>query len=102
MLEHRSENLEVRSPIDGIVIGGDLKRAEGVPVQVGQTLFEVAPLASMDVEIEIPGGEIALLKGGLPVQVVLDAFPGKSGPAGWNVFIRGPSPGARHTCSSGK
>ena len=77
LLEHRSENLEIRSPIDGIVIGGDLKRAEGAPVQVGQTLFEVAPLASMDVEIEIPGGEIAFVERDRSVEVVLDAFPGK-------------------------
>ncbi len=41
LLRHREENLEIRSPIDGIVASGDLERAEGVPLKVGQTLFEV-------------------------------------------------------------
>ena len=44
LLLHRQESLELRSPMDGIVIAGDLQNAEGMPLKVGQTLFEVAPL----------------------------------------------------------
>ncbi len=33
LLKHREENLEIRSPIDGIVASGDLERAEGVPLK---------------------------------------------------------------------
>ncbi|MEM1442210.1 MAG: efflux RND transporter periplasmic adaptor subunit, partial [Verrucomicrobiota bacterium] len=43
-LQFRSDNLSIRSPIDGVVLTGDLERSEGVPVSSGQKLFEVAPL----------------------------------------------------------
>jgi RND family efflux transporter MFP subunit len=77
LLEHRTENLEVRSPIDGIVIGGDLERAEGAPLTIGQTLFEVAPLEEMLVEVAIPEDEISSVAEGLDVSVRLDAYPGR-------------------------
>ena len=46
--------LDVRAPIAGTIIAGDLRRAEGQPVQQGQILFEVAPLDEMLVEIDVP------------------------------------------------
>jgi len=75
LLEHRGDHLELRSPIDGIVITGDLKKAEGVPLTVGQTLFEVAPLDSMIVEIAIPEEDIRHVSTEQLLEVVLDAFP---------------------------
>ena len=48
LLERRLANLEIKSPIDGIVVAGDLQRSEGVPVNVGQVLYEVAPLRPDD------------------------------------------------------
>jgi multidrug efflux pump subunit AcrA (membrane-fusion protein) len=75
LLEHRGNHLEIRSPIDGIVISGDLKKAEGVPLTVGQTLFEIAPLHEMIVEIAVPEDDVRHVEVGHTVQVVLDAFP---------------------------
>jgi hypothetical protein len=77
VLERRGEHLEIRSPIDGIVISGDLKKAEGVPLTVGQTLFEIAPLERMIVEIGIPEEDISYVSTGQPVDITFDAFPGK-------------------------
>lgn len=77
LLEHRSENLDIRSPIDGRVIAGEWQKAEGVPLTVGETLFEIAPLDRMIVEIAIPEEDISYVRTGLPVDVALDAFPGK-------------------------
>jgi RND family efflux transporter MFP subunit len=78
LLEHRAENLEVRSPIDGIVISGDLERAEGAPLTVGQTLFEVAPLDQMVVELAVPEDDISYVREELDVAVRLDAYPGRT------------------------
>ena len=75
LLEHRMENLAIRSPIDGIVVAGDLERAEGAPLTIGQTLFEVAPLEKMNVEVEVPEEDISNVKQGMQVRVSLDAFP---------------------------
>jgi hypothetical protein len=75
LLEHRGENVEIRSPLDGIVISGDLKKAEGVPLTVGQTLFEIAPLDRMIVEIAVPEEDVRHVRTGQTVDIVLDAFP---------------------------
>jgi multidrug resistance efflux pump len=53
-LQFRNDNLLIRSPIDGVVLTGNLERSEGVPVSTGQKLFEVAPLDRMLMEIAIP------------------------------------------------
>ncbi len=75
LLDHRSENLEVRSPIAGIVVSGELKRAEGVRLSMGQTLFEVAPLDRMIVEVEIPESELANVPANTLATIRLEAFP---------------------------
>ena len=68
--------LEVRSPIAGTIIAGDLRRAEGQPVQQGQILFEVAPLDEMLVEIDVPDREISRVRAGQPARLRLEAFGG--------------------------
>jgi hypothetical protein len=75
MLEHRGENLEIRSPIDGIVISGDLEKAEGAPLSVGQTLFEIGPLDEMAVELAVPEDHISFVRPGLRASIRLDAYP---------------------------
>jgi multidrug resistance efflux pump len=75
MLQRRAQNLDIKSPIHGIVVSGDLERAEGAPLSKGQSLFEVAPLDKMIVEIAIPDREIAYIHQGQQVVVRLNAFP---------------------------
>jgi biotin carboxyl carrier protein len=78
LLEHRGETLNVVSPIAGLVINSALDDAEGAPLEVGQMLFEVAPLANMKFEIDIPEKEIMRVETGMPVTVRLEAFPGRT------------------------
>lgn len=78
LLEHRLENLAVRSPIDGIVVAGDLEKAEGAPLTIGQSLFEIAPLDRMVCEVSVPEKEIAHVQAGMPALVHLDACPGQT------------------------
>ena len=75
LLTHRGSRLEITSPIDGLVVSGDLRKTEGAPVTLGQTLFEVAPLNEMLFELWIPEEEIAYVRQGMSVEVTLDAFP---------------------------
>lgn len=75
LLRHRDEHLEIRSPIDGIVVSGDHREAEGVPLQQGQTLFEVAPLERMVVEIGIPEADIRHAAEGQTISLQLEAIP---------------------------
>lgn len=75
LLKARDQDLEIRSPMDGIIVSGDLKEVEGMPLKVGETLFEVAPLNSMIVEVAIPEDDMACVRSGMPVRIILDAFP---------------------------
>jgi multidrug efflux pump subunit AcrA (membrane-fusion protein) len=77
LLQYQSEHLDIRSPIAGLVLVGDLQREEGVSVQRGQKLFEIAPLDNVLVEVAIPADEIRHYQDGMPVAVRLEAFPGK-------------------------
>jgi multidrug efflux pump subunit AcrA (membrane-fusion protein) len=77
-IREKQQHLAITSPIAGIVLSGDLKRAEGSPVNRGQILFEIAPLARMEVEISVPEREIALVTTELPVQIRFTAYPDTS------------------------
>jgi RND family efflux transporter MFP subunit len=71
----RLNDLQVTSPIDGIVIAGDLEKAKGAPLSMGQNLFEISPLEHLLAEIAIPESEIDYVQIGMPVAIKLDAFP---------------------------
>ncbi len=78
LLEHRLANLAVRSPLAGIVVTGDLEKAEGAPLTIGQSLFEIAPLEKMVFEVSIPEKDISYVQPGMPVTVSLDACPAQA------------------------
>ncbi|MGE0757540.1 MAG: efflux RND transporter periplasmic adaptor subunit [Pirellulaceae bacterium] len=69
----RSQELDIRSPIDGILISGDWQRAHGARLTIGQTLFEIGPLDRMIVEIALPDEEVHLASPGSPVHVCMNA-----------------------------
>ncbi|MEZ6057247.1 MAG: efflux RND transporter periplasmic adaptor subunit [Planctomycetaceae bacterium] len=84
LLDHRIEHLEVRSPVHGIVITGDLKKSEGIPVKNGQTLFEIAPLDRVTLDVRIPNDEVAHVAEQMTVEVTLEAYPERT----WSGTIR--------------
>lgn len=73
LVQRKISLLEVKTPLAGIVLSGDLRRDEGRPVQQGQVLFEVAPLEEMIVEVEVPDHEISRVRVGMPVTFRLEA-----------------------------
>jgi len=74
-LKDQLQRLEIRSPYDGIVVSGDLDKAQGATMEIGQTLFEVAPLDDMLAEVAIPESEIRYVKDNNSVAIKLNAFP---------------------------
>ncbi|MCA9113808.1 MAG: efflux RND transporter periplasmic adaptor subunit, partial [Planctomycetaceae bacterium] len=77
LYQHRLSQLDIRSPVDGVVISGDLERAEGVRLSLGQTLFEIAPVDRMIAELEITQPDISNVKQGMPVEIDLEADDGR-------------------------
>jgi len=78
LTQTRMQDLEVRSPINGIIVSGDLEKAQGAPLETGQTLFEVAPLEKMVAEIGVPESEIQYVNNDDTVTLKLNAFPFQS------------------------
>ncbi len=78
LLEYQQSNLEIRSPIRGVVVAGDLKQSEGTPLSRGETLFEIAPLGEMVVEIAIAEDDFPHVRCGMPVDFYLFALPDRS------------------------
>ncbi len=72
VLRYKKDHLQVRSPIDGIVLSGSLERAEAASVETGQTLFEIGPVKPMRIEIEVPAEDVAQTKRGFPVSIWID------------------------------
>jgi multidrug efflux pump subunit AcrA (membrane-fusion protein) len=79
LVERRIEHLDVKSPIDGIVVSGDLQRSQGVPVTIGQVLYEIAPLEKMIAELAVPDEEITHVAIGQKASISLAAHPGDTG-----------------------
>lgn len=75
LLSHRAENLNLKSPIDGMVIEGDHRDNVGMPLQTGQSLFQIAPLAELNVELYVRDGDVRYVKSGMPATIWLEAFP---------------------------
>ncbi|MEM6692641.1 MAG: efflux RND transporter periplasmic adaptor subunit [Planctomycetota bacterium] len=77
LLQYVSSQLTLRSPISGVVIAGDWKSSESVPLSKGETLFEIAPLERMLVEIQVAEDDLIFVSGKLPVEIRLDAKRGE-------------------------
>ncbi|HMO14844.1 MAG TPA: efflux RND transporter periplasmic adaptor subunit [Pirellulaceae bacterium] len=77
-IQYKLANLEVRSPLAGIVVVGDLDKVAGATVEIGQTLFEIGPLDQMLVEIGIPENEIRYVEPGMLATIKFNAFPFES------------------------
>ena len=74
MLRDREKKLEITSPIDGIILGGDSKQMEGARIRVGENLFETGPLERMVAEVYVADEEIARVTPGQSVRVQAGCF----------------------------
>jgi biotin carboxyl carrier protein len=78
LIADRLNRLNVVSPIDGVVVSGELDRFVGAPLQTGQTLVEVAPLGRMAIEVEIPEHEIGYVTPESETKIRITAVGGPS------------------------
>ena len=75
VLQYRKQNLEITADLDGFILKGDLEEAHGAPVTIGESLFEIAPLAPLKLEVAVPEDEIAYVQTGMEVTARLDGYP---------------------------
>lgn len=72
-LNSQLNKLEVRSPIDGIVVQGDWFQNEGAPIDRGETLFEISPLDTMQIETRLTTEDLGSILPGTEVVAHFDA-----------------------------
>ena len=75
LLDDQLAHTKVLAPFDGIVVTGDLSQQLGAPVEKGKVLFEIAPLDSYRLVIEVDERDIADVTVGQPGSLLLSAFP---------------------------
>ena len=78
LLSQRVEQLTLLSPVDGIVIAGDWKNSNGMPLETGQSMFEIAPLEKLSVDVFLPEDDVPYAAVGQDVWLKFDAYPFES------------------------
>lgn len=71
------QRLEIRAPFDGVVVQGDLSQRLGSPVEVGEVLFELAPLEAWRVIVKVDERDIGRVLPGQGGELVLAGLPGQ-------------------------
>lgn len=74
LLNDQLGRTEITAPFDGVIVTGDLSHSLGAPVERGQMLFEIAPLDSYRIILQVDErdiGDIAVSQRG---QLVLSGF----------------------------
>lgn len=66
------------APFDGIVVSGDLSQQIGAPVEAGKKLFEIAPLQSYRVILQVDEREIRHLQMGQVGRLVMTGIAGEA------------------------
>lgn len=63
------------APLAGLVVSGDLSQSLGMPLERGQVLFEIAPLDSYRIMLEVDERDIAHLAAGQRGRLALAGLP---------------------------
>lgn len=77
LVEFHLSQTDVTSPIDGVVVSGDLSQAIGSPIARGDVLFQIAPLDEYRVLLEVDERDIGDIAEKQAGSLVLSAFPGE-------------------------
>jgi len=68
---------ELVAPFDGIIVSGDLSQRLGAPVERGQVLFEVAPLADYRMVLQVDERDISHVAEGQTGELTVTSMPGE-------------------------
>ena len=76
LVEQKLARTKITAPFDGVVVSGDLSQMIGSPVELGKKLFEIAPLNSYRVIIQVDERDIAYVKQGQQGKLMISGLPG--------------------------
>lgn len=75
LVDSKLSRLELRSPMAGVVVSGDMDKVEGARLEMGKSLFEVAPLEKMMVELQVPEADSRHVREGQVATMKFNAYP---------------------------
>jgi RND family efflux transporter MFP subunit len=75
LLDEQLSRTKIAAPFSGLVVSGDLSQSLGTPLEKGQVLFEIAPLDSYRVILQVDETEIGEIKPGQQGDLILSAMP---------------------------
>lgn len=78
ILESRIERATIRSPMDGIVVEGDLRTKVGSVLPQGSPLFQIAPTQGWKLELRVPEAASSDIQPGLSGRFACHARPESS------------------------
>ena len=78
LVEEKIRRTQLHADFDGIVVSGDLSQSLGAPVEMGQVLYEIAPLDSYRVVLEVDDFDVAGLSKGQSGRLVISALPSQT------------------------
>lgn len=77
LIEEHLARTRIVAPFDGVIVSGDLSRSLGAPVERGQILFELAPLDTYRMALQVHESDIADVARGQRGYLALAAMPGE-------------------------
>jgi multidrug efflux pump subunit AcrA (membrane-fusion protein) len=80
LVEDKLARAMISSPFRGVVVSGDLRQMLGSPIEKGKVLFEIAPLESFRVILQVDERDIAYLTEGQNGTLVLTGLSSESIP----------------------
>ncbi|HSC17147.1 MAG TPA: HlyD family efflux transporter periplasmic adaptor subunit [Gammaproteobacteria bacterium] len=80
LVEEKLARSRVQAPFDGIVISGDLSQLIGSPVEPGEKLFEIAPLAGYRVVLQVDENDIREVRVGQRGRLLVAGIAGETLP----------------------
>jgi multidrug resistance efflux pump len=75
LIDDRLSRATLVAPFDGVVVSGDLNQLLGTPVELGKVLFQIAPLDSYRVILQVEERDIAYVKLGQQGELTLSGIP---------------------------
>jgi RND family efflux transporter MFP subunit len=80
LAEEKLLRARIIAPFDGVIIKGDLKQSLGAPVQRGDILLTIAPVAEFRLMVEVDERDISAVKVNQVGKVSLTSLPDKAFP----------------------
>lgn len=75
LVDEQIARTEVKAPFSGVVVSGDLSQSIGATVERGEQLFQIAPLDSYRVVMEVDEGDLAEIEAGQVGQLRVSSLP---------------------------